>query len=73
MNDCANGLIVRFLTVTIPTVEIAADELAVFHADASIIDQIRHASRGIDLIVRTAGVRVFASMISTRSSSAISR
>jgi len=53
-------------------VEISADELAVFHADAGIIDEIGHAAGGIDLIVGLPVVRVFASMISTRSSSAFS-
>ena len=45
--------------LAIEAIEIGADELAVFHPNASIIDQIGHAARGIDLIVATAGVRVF--------------
>ena len=40
-------------------VEISADELAVFHADAGVIDQIGHAAGGVDLIVRTAGGTCF--------------
>jgi hypothetical protein len=40
--------------LTIEAVEIGADELAVLHANAGIIDEIGHATRGIDLIVRTA-------------------
>ena len=58
--------------LAIEAVEIGADELAVLHANAGIIDEIGHAARGVDLIVRAAGVRVFASMISTRSSSPFS-
>src|SRR5215467_142350 len=40
-------------------IEIDADELAVFHADAGFIDQIGHAAGGIDLIVGTAGRACF--------------
>ena len=40
--------------LAIETVEIGANELAVFHADAGLIDQIGHAAGGIDLIVGTA-------------------
>jgi hypothetical protein len=45
--------------LAVEAVEIGADELAVFHANAAIIDQIGHAAGGIDLIVGTAGGRVF--------------
>src|SRR5215475_1769509 len=38
----------------VEAVEKGADELAVFHADTGIIDQIGHAAGGIDLIVGTA-------------------
>src|SRR5262249_28328794 len=41
--------------LTIEAVKIRADELAVFHANARIIDKVRHAPRWIDLIVRTVG------------------
>jgi hypothetical protein len=40
--------------LTIEAVEIGADELAVLHANAGIVDEIGHATRGVDLIVRTA-------------------
>src|SRR5262249_12178646 len=40
-------------------VEISADELAVFHADAGIIDEIGHAAGGVDPIVGTAGGACF--------------
>jgi hypothetical protein len=40
--------------LTIEAVEIGANELAVLHANAGIIDEIGHATRGVDLIVRTA-------------------
>src|SRR5262245_18150296 len=39
---------------SIEAVEIGADELAVFDADAAIVDQIGHATRGVDQIVGTA-------------------
>ena len=41
--------------LAIEAVEIGADELAVFHANAGLIDQIGHAAGGIDLIVGTVG------------------
>jgi hypothetical protein len=40
-------------------VEISADELAVFHADAAIIDEIGYAAGGVDPIVGTAGRACF--------------
>jgi hypothetical protein len=43
----------------VEAVEKGADELAVFHADTGIIDQIGHAAGGIDLIVGTAGRACF--------------
>jgi hypothetical protein len=39
--------------LAIETVEIDTDELAIFHANASIIDKIGYAARGIDLVVST--------------------
>ena len=39
----------------VQAVEKRADELAVFHADTGVIDQIGYAAGGIDLIVGTAG------------------
>src|SRR5262249_26607444 len=45
--------------LAVEAVEIGADELAVFHANAAIIDQIGHAAGGIDLIVGTAGGACF--------------
>ena len=41
--------------LAVETVEIGADELAVLHADAGIVDEVGHAARGIDLIVGAAG------------------
>ena len=38
--------------LTIEAVEIGADELAVLYAKTSIVDEIGHAARGVDLIVR---------------------
>src|SRR5262249_37298335 len=35
-------------------VEIGADDLAILHADAGVVDEIRHAAGGVDLIVRAA-------------------
>jgi hypothetical protein len=40
--------------LTVKAIEIGADELAVLHANAGIINQKGHAARGIDLIVGTA-------------------
>src|SRR6266498_4068463 len=45
--------------LAVEVVEVSADELAVFHANAGIIDQIGHAAGGIDLIVGTAGSACF--------------
>ena len=39
---------------TVEVVEVGANELAVLHANAGIVDEIGHATRWIDLIVRTA-------------------
>jgi hypothetical protein len=39
--------------LTVDAIEIGADELAVLHAETSIVDEIGHAARGVDLIVRT--------------------
>src|SRR4051794_40942 len=36
-------------------VQVGADELAVLHADAGIVDEVRHAPRGVDPIVRAVG------------------
>src|SRR5262249_35435356 len=49
---CGRGVVEAWLAVE--AVEIGADELAVFHADAGVVDQIRHAAGGVDLIVGTA-------------------
>ena len=38
--------------LTIEAVEIGADELAVLHANAGVIDEIGNAARGVDLVVR---------------------
>ena len=43
----------------VKAVEIGANELAVFHANAVIVDQIGHATRGIDPIVGAAGSACF--------------
>jgi hypothetical protein len=40
--------------LTVEAIEIGADELAVLHANAGIVNQKGHAARGIDLIVGTA-------------------
>src|SRR5262245_6490647 len=40
-------------------VEIGTDELAVFHADARVIDEVRYPAGGIDLIIGTAGGACF--------------
>ena len=50
------GLTQRVVEVrlTVEVVEVGANELAVLHANAGIIDEIGHATRGVDLIVRTA-------------------
>src|SRR5262249_18510886 len=45
--------------LAVEAVEIGADELAVFHPDAGIIDQIGHAAGGIDLVVGTVGAARF--------------
>ena len=45
--------------LAIEAVEVSTDELAVFHADAGIIDQIGDAAGGIDLIIGTAGGACF--------------
>ena len=57
---------------TVEVVEVGTNELAVLHANAGIVDEIWHAARGVDLIVRTALGARFSSMISMRSSSAFS-
>jgi hypothetical protein len=56
--------------LVVEAVEVGADELAIFHADASVIDQIGRASRGINLIVGTAGGACFSLYDSTQFSSA---
>src|SRR5262249_32091951 len=38
----------------IDSIEVGADELAVLHADAVVIDQIGHPTRRVDLVVGTA-------------------
>ena len=58
--------------LAIEAVEVGANQLTILHADASIVDEIGHAARRIDLIVGAADVRVFASTISTRSPSPFS-
>jgi hypothetical protein len=40
--------------LAIETVEIGADELAVLHADARVVNEIGHTARRIDLIVGAA-------------------
>jgi hypothetical protein len=45
--------------LAVEAVEVGADELTVFHAAAGIVDEIRHAAGGIDLIVGTAGGTCF--------------
>jgi hypothetical protein len=40
---------------TIQVIKIGADELAILHAKPRVIDQVRHASRWIDLIIRGGG------------------
>lgn len=53
------------LRLPVETVEVGADELAVLHTHAHVVDQVGHAPGGVDLIVGTTAVRVFASNIST--------
>ena len=40
--------------LTVKAIEMGADELAVLHANAGIVNQKGHAASGIDLIVRAA-------------------
>ena len=41
--------------LAVEAVEIGADELAVLHADAGIVDEVGHAARGVDPVVGAAG------------------
>src|SRR6516165_3636498 len=45
--------------LAVEAIEVGTDELAVFHADAGIVDQIGHAAGWIDPIVGTAGRTCF--------------
>src|SRR5262249_22321472 len=45
--------------LAVKAVEIGTDKLAVFHADAGVIDEVRHPTGGIDLIIGTAGDACF--------------
>src|SRR5215813_10265835 len=38
--------------LAVETVEMGTDELAILHTNASIIDEIGYAARGVDLVVR---------------------
>jgi hypothetical protein len=41
--------------LTVETIKICTDELTVLHAKTGLVDEIRYAARGVDLIIRAAG------------------
>jgi hypothetical protein len=45
--------------LTVEAIEIGTDELTVLHAKAGLIDKIRYAARGVDLIIRADGCSRF--------------